>query len=67
MNDTYEGWSGPNTPTDVVLIASCIHFIPDRMEAIKHLYKWLNPGGTIIIVIGQSDSLFTQIGKANNQ
>ena len=63
MNDSVEGWKGPEKPVDLILASHVFYYIEDKVAAAKKLYTWLKPGGSIIITLGHEYGAYNKIGN----
>ena len=63
MNESIEGWTGPEKPVDVILASHVFYHIQDKVTAVRKLCTWIKPGGSIIIILGHEHAAYTKLGN----
>ena len=63
MNDSVEGWKGPEKPVDLILASHVFYYIKDKVAAARKLYTWIKPGGSIIITLANDRGVYSKIGN----
>ena len=65
MNDSVEGWKGPEKPVDLILASHVFYHVEDKAAAARKLYTWLKPGGSIIIILDDDYGAYSKIGNTS--
>ena len=63
MNESIEGWPGPEKPVDVILASHVFYHIEDKVSAVRKLCTWIKPGGSLIIILGHEHAAYTKLGN----
>ena len=63
LNEGLPKWRGPPEAVDVVLLSHVLIYIPDKLPVLRRCNDWLKPGGTMVVLQGHKDTIFSHICK----